>query len=74
MRRLDGGLPEAGENLRRGTGKVSEPLIKLDVESTLASDKHAESVTISRANAKTAPTHKAKRTRVYSLSFPVCSV
>jgi hypothetical protein len=74
MRILSGGLPEAESNAMGRSMKSSEPLRLQAMDVTIAGEELQENLTINRAKAHTIPTHNARSTRVYSVSFPVWRV
>jgi hypothetical protein len=52
----------------------SEPWRLQAMDVAIADEELGENMTINRAKAHTMPTHNARRTRVYSVSFPVWRV
>ncbi len=52
----------------------SEPWRLQATDDPIADEELGENMTLNRAKAHTMPTHNARRTRVYSVSFPVWSV
>jgi hypothetical protein len=72
MRRLRGGLPGAATDGIKAIEQGIEIKGDRSAQRALVTGRLRETLIISRPKINAAPTHKARITRGYSVSFPVC--